>query len=154
MKNIAPLIFLTVLAGFLSLKAVYAQNSEETAVRATIDRLFEGMKRSDSAMVRSVFHPSARLQSVANRQGTPVLVTQPIDGFVKAIGTAQKDVVLDERLKSYDIRIDGDMATVWTPYEFYLGDKYSHEGVNAFQLFRSPEGWKIIQICDTRRRKK
>lgn len=154
MKNLVPLLFLTVLAGFLSLKAVYAQNSEEASVKATIDRLFEGMKRGDSAVVRGVFHPTARLQSVANRQGTPVLVTESIDGFVKAVGTPRKDVVLDERLKSYDIKIDGDMATVWTPYEFYLGDKYSHEGVNAFQLFRSPEGWKIIQICDTRRRKK
>lgn len=154
MKNIAPLLFLTVLAGFLSLKAAFAQNADETAVRATIDRLFDGMKHNDSAAVRSVFHPSARLQSIANRQGTPVLVTESIDGFVRAIGTPRPGVVLDERLKSYAINIDGDMATVWTPYEFYLGDTYSHEGVNAFQLFRAPDGWKIIQICDTRRRKK
>ena len=102
MKNIAPLIFLTVLAGFLSLKAAFAQNSEQTAVRATIDRLFEGMKRSDSAMVRSVFHPSARLQSIANRQGTPVLVTDSVDGFVKAISTPRQGVVLDERLTAQD----------------------------------------------------
>lgn len=154
MKNIAPILFLMVLAGFLSLKAAFAQISEETAVRATIDRLFDGMRRSDTALVRSVFHPSARLQSVANRQGTPVLVTESIDGFVKAVGTPRAGVVLDERLKSYDINIDGDMATAWTPYEFYLGETYSHEGVNAFQLVRSADGWKIIQICDTRRRKK
>lgn len=154
MKNFVPILFLTVLAGFLSLKAVYAQNSEEASVKATIDRLFEGMKKGDSSLVRSTFDPSARLQTVVDRDGKPtVLRSEAIDAFVKAVGTPHKEV-WDERLKGYDINLDGNLATAWTPYEFYVDSTYSHEGVNAFQLYRSANGWKIIQICDTRRRKK
>jgi hypothetical protein len=142
-----------VLAGGLALRAA-AQHPEEAAVRATIDRLFEGMKKGDSSLVRGVFHPTARLQTAyVNREGKPALQSEPIDAFVKAVGTPHKEV-WDERVSDYAIRIDDNLATAWTPYEFYLDGKYLHEGVNSFQLFHSPQGWKIIQICDTRRRKK
>jgi hypothetical protein len=44
------------------------------------------------------------------------------------------------------------MAAIWTEYSFYLGDKFSHCGVNSFQLFKDETGWKIIYIVDTRRK--
>lgn len=150
MKN-RSLLLLT--ACLLASTPLFAQNAEETAVQATIDRLFEGMKKADSSLVRSVFHPTARLQTAYIREGKPVLQSDAIAGFVKAVGTPHKEV-WDERISGYNIRIDDNLATAWTPYEFYVDGKYLHEGVNAFQLFRSPEGWKIIQICDTRRKKK
>jgi hypothetical protein len=37
-------------------------------------------------------------------------------------------------------------------YTFYVGDQMSHCGVNAFQLMKTTEGWKIIGITDTRRK--
>ena len=44
------------------------------------------------------------------------------------------------------------LASVWVPYEFYLGDKFSHCGVDAFHLARFEDGWKIIGLADTQRR--
>ena len=49
------------------------------------------------------------------------------------------------------MRIDDNLATVWNQYAFYLGDTLHHCGVDAFQLFRSSDGWKIIQVSDTQR---
>jgi hypothetical protein len=61
--------------------------------------------------------------------------------------------MLNERILSYNINVDGDLASVWTPYEFYYGDEFSHCGSNSFQLFRDPEkGWQILYIIDTRKR--
>lgn len=149
MKNT---LLILVFLGLVS--KLQAQQTEEAAVRATIGRMFEGMKKGDSTLVRSVFHPTARLQSAfVNSDGKSMLQSEAIDRFVKAVGTPHKEV-WDERVLNYDIKIDDNLATVWTPYEFYLDGKYSHEGVNAFQLFRSANGWKIIQICDTRRKRK
>ncbi|MBC7890646.1 MAG: nuclear transport factor 2 family protein [Sphingobacteriaceae bacterium] len=151
MKNRSLLILTACLLG---LSPVFAQNPEEAAVQATIDRLFEGMKKGDSSLVRSIFHSTARLQTAyMSKEGKPLLQSEAIAGFVKAVGTPHKEV-WDERISGYNIRIDDNLATAWTPYEFYVDGKYLHEGVNAFQLFRSPEGWKIIQICDTRRKRK
>jgi hypothetical protein len=40
---------------------------------------------------------------------------------------------------------------VWTPYAFYYDGNFSHCGVDSFQLARTAEGWKVVQIADTRR---
>jgi hypothetical protein len=37
-------------------------------------------------------------------------------------------------------------------YKFYVGETFSHCGVNSFQLFKDKEGWKIIYLIDTRRK--
>jgi hypothetical protein len=45
------------------------------------------------------------------------------------------------------------MAMAWVPYSFFLGDTFSHCGVNAMLLVRSREGqWRIQSILDTRRK--
>ena len=137
-----------ILLGFSS----RAQTDDHSAVIATIQKMFDGMRAGDSAAVNSVFDPSARLQTTyTNKEGLAVIVTEKISHFVEAVGTPH-DEIWDERIWGYDVRIDDRLATAWTEYTFFLGEKMSHCGVNAFQLFKSEEGWKIIQITDTRRR--
>lgn len=129
-----------------------AQADDRAAVIATIQKMFDGMRAGDSAAVRAVFDPSARLQTVfTSREGQPLIRTEAPGEFVKAVGTPH-DETWDERIWSYDVHVDGLLATAWTEYTFFLGEKMSHCGVNAFQLFKGEKGWKIIQITDTRRR--
>lgn len=144
---------LLVLILFFTTAEMNAQNNEEEkAVIATIQQLFDGMRQADSTMVRDVFHPGARLESAfVNKEGKPVLRGGEIDKFVTQIGTPH-EAVYDEKIWSYDVKIDGILASVWTEYTFYLGEKMSHCGVNAFHLFKGEDGWKITQITDTRRR--
>lgn len=123
----------------------------EQEVRQAVDRLFAGMRTGDSTVVRAAFHPTARLQSVSNRDGTAVLRQDSIDAFVRAVGTPHTEV-WDERISNVQIRVDGDLATAWMDYAFFAGDRFSHCGVNAFQLVRGARGWQVIQITDTRRR--
>ncbi len=127
-------------------------NDEQAAVIAVIQRMFDAMRASDSSALRTTFDPSARLQTAfTNKEGKAMLVSETVDEFAKAIGTPHKEVY-DERIWSYDVRIDGRLATAWTDYSFFLDDKLLHCGVNAFQLFKGENGWKITQITDTRRR--
>jgi hypothetical protein len=130
-----------------------AGQSQEADVMTVVNRMFDGMHAGDSAMVRSTFHQTMTTASIfVNRQGEPVIRTGMPDEFVKAVGTPH-DKDWDERIWDPTIHIDGRMATAWTPYAFYLGGDLSHCGVNAFQLFDDKDGWKIIRITDTRRRK-
>ena len=50
-----------------------------------------------------------------------------------------------------EVRIDGGLATVWAEYTFRVNDTISHCGVDAFQLVRTGDGWKILFVSDTRR---
>jgi hypothetical protein len=43
----------------------------------------------------------------------------------------------------------GSMATVWTPYDFYRGGRFSHCGINNFTLVRLDGKWKIRSIVFT-----
>ncbi|HMQ48833.1 MAG TPA: nuclear transport factor 2 family protein [Saprospiraceae bacterium] len=130
-----------------------AQSTADTAaVKAPIITLFDAMRAGDSAMLKSAFHPNARLQTVfTDKAGKRQVKEESIDAFAQAVGSPH-DAVYDEKIWSYDIQIDGLLATAWTEYSFFLGDQFSHCGVNAFQLFNSDEGWKILHITDTRRR--
>lgn len=148
-------VLLAALAAALAPAAAHAQSSaagEEAAVRAVIDRMFDGMRQADSAMVRGVMHESARLQTTdRGPDGQARLRVEPIENFLRAVGTP-RTAVWDERISNVRVQVDDNLATAWMDYGFFVDGRFSHCGVNAFQLFRSADGWKVIQIADTRRR--
>ncbi len=127
-------------------------NPEENAVKTTINNLFDGMRTSDSTLIRKAFAPKSIMQTIAGtKEGKAVVRSESVDGFVKSIATPHPEKY-DERIVFTKILIDGNLASVWTDYKFYVGDKFSHCGVNSFQLFKGEDGWKIIYIIDTRRK--
>lgn len=125
---------------------------EKAAIIKVIDTMFDGMRAGDSAMVRSAFyHEATMMTTFRNKQQQPKLHKGSLEKFLAAVGTPH-DEVWDERIKSYRVQMDATLATVWTEYAFYLGEQFSHCGVNAFHLFKSETGWKIFHIADTRRK--
>lgn len=118
-------------------------------VEAVIRRLFDAMRDADSAAARALFHPDARLSGPVERDGEVLLRTSPVEPFLEAVAGADRE--WDERIAGLEIRVDGRLAAAWMDYVFRLGGEFSHCGVNAVQLYRSEEGWKIFQIADTRR---
>lgn len=131
--------------------AAQAQEADKAAVLAVVKRLFDGMRAGDSAMVRSVFHPKALLSTALVRQGNAVVETEGIEGFVAAVGTPHTEV-WDERTRNEQVLLDGTLASVWVEYSFYAGTRFSHCGVDAFQLAKDSADWKIVALADTRRR--
>lgn len=129
-----------------------AQSELEAAVLAPIHQLFDGMRAGDSSMVHAAFYPTARLQTTyTDKNGDPQIHTGDLGQFMVSIGTPHEQMY-DEQIWGYEVKIEDNLATVWTPYTFYLGETMSHCGVNAFQVAKTGEGWKIIQIADTRKK--
>jgi hypothetical protein len=122
---------------------------EAAAVRAVVDRLFDAMRERDVEKMRSVFADEARMFGL-NAQGA-VQVTTAAD-FIASIARVPEGVVLDEVLGDVEIRIDGPLASVWTYYDFYAGNDFSHCGYNAFQMLKTGGEWKVAAITDSRRR--
>jgi hypothetical protein len=123
--------------------------ADEQAVREVVLRLFDGMRARDTAMMASVFHAEARFYGL-NRAGA-VEVTTPAE-FVAGIAAAPAGLLLDEVLHDVEVRIDGPLAAVWTYYDFFAGDNFSHCGYDALQLLRVEGEWKVVALADTRRR--
>ena len=76
----------------------------------------------------------------------------PASKFITSILSIPENQKFEEKLLSFDIKIDGNMANAWTPYEFWFNDQFSHCGVNSFQLIKVDNAWKIFFLVDTRRK--
>jgi hypothetical protein len=145
-----------VIAALLTLAAsapVGAQTAEARDAGgplAAVQRMFEGMRTADSAMVRSVFAPGARFAMLDARSGPAAIRFDSVGGWIAAIATSNRR--WDEQIYDVQVRVDGNIAQVWAPYTFYLDRQLRHCGVNAIDLLRDAEGWKVTQIADTRRR--
>lgn len=128
--------------------AVQAQDAE-SRVLEVIQVLFDGMRTADTLGVRSTFHPEARLVATDSRAGRSGSSITPVDSFIAAVGGSGGG--WDERIWGPEVRIDDDVAMVWAKYDFHVGDRFSHCGVDVFNLLKTPEGWKFISIVYTRR---
>ena len=135
----------------LMLTGLKAQTTEDS-VKIAVNKLFDAMKGRDTALLLSAFGDSAVLQTISkSKDGKTLVKNETLAEFAKAVLSAPKGS-LDERIRFENILIDGPLAMVWTPYQFYFNRKFSHCGVNSFQMVRFDGEWKIQYIIDTRRR--
>jgi hypothetical protein len=124
----------------------------EDSVRAAVNELFIAMKNSDGARLQASFTDSALLQTiVTDKEGKTFARNESIQEFAASISKLPKGAA-DERIRFDVVKIDGSLAMVWAPYSFYFKEKFSHCGVDSFQLLRSDGVWKILYIVDTRRK--
>lgn len=143
--------FLVLLTSLSFSVIVHAQPTEDS-VKAVINNLFTGMRNADPVLLRSAFSDSAILQTITrNKEGKMLVETEDVKEFTDFVSRLKKDSA-DERIQFETIKIDGPLAVVWTPYNFYHNGKFSHCGVNSFQLVRFDGIWKIQYLIDTRRR--
>ena len=128
-------------------------NAQKQDVQRSIETFFEGFHQKDTSLIKSVCADKMILQSISENsvKGNKLSVETPNE-FYKSIASIPSTMKFQEKVLSYNIQIDGSMAHVWAPYEFYLNDKLSHSGVNTFTLFKEKDKWKIIYLIDTRRK--
>jgi Putative lumazine-binding len=142
--------FLTFLFFILLIK-IQAQTAEDS-VKASINRFFEGMKNADTVLIKASLTEGVIFQTIARKkEGDLTIRNENVADFLKYISTQEKGRA-DERITFDMIKIDGALASVWTPYKFYLKDQFSHCGANSFQLVKIDGNWKINYIIDTRRK--
>ena len=127
----------------------FAQNTSEKEIIKPIENLFNAMKSADSLGVKNAFSGSAIMQTFGKNQE---IRTDKVEDFAKQVGASQAGD-LDERFTISKILVDGNMASVWVPYQFYYKANFSYCGVNSFQLAKINNEWKIQYIIDTRRKK-
>ena len=143
--------FLITLFGLVSFLSV-AQPKPDGAIQIPIKNLFLAMERGDSALLRTAFYSDVMLITVLEKDGKFTLRKETdLKGFATSIGTPHPDVY-HEPIWDIKAEQDGNFAQVWAKYAFYLGNKFSHCGVDTFQLIKTEAGWKIFYLADTRQK--
>jgi hypothetical protein len=142
---------LTVLLGAVAPAARASAQTDEKDVVAVVERFFAGMLARDTAMMRTTFDPAARLLGIVTpRGGQPTVQVTTMDQFLAGISRMQGEGA-NERIHRPEVRIDQDLASVWTFYTLHVGERFIHCGIDSFQLLRVGGEWKIVSVADTRR---
>ena len=126
--------------------------AQESEIQMAIGKFFNAFHQRDSIALKKVCSKNLVLHSISESEKGPKFSIQKASDFYKSIATIPLSMKFEEKILSFKVQIDGSMAHVWTPYEFYVNDKLSHSGVNSFQLYKENDGWKVVYIIDTRRK--
>lgn len=145
MKYILFLFLLTVMT------KINAQTTEDS-VKTVVNKMFDAMRDADGHGLKSTFTENIVFHSIAtNKEGVVSVKSEDPKAFIDFISKEKKGNA-DEQIIFETIKIDGPLALVWAPYKFYYAGKFSHCGVDSFQLVRINGEWKIQYIIDTRRK--
>ena len=140
MRRILTFFLLLIASHFVDAQ----QESENQAIKKVIETFFEGLHQGDSTTMATALHKELKIQTTyTNGQQQKILRTETRNQLLINISKKKPTEKYEEKLLSYDIKVDGNLASVWTPYEFYLNDNFSHCGANSFQLFNNGKKWEI-----------
>lgn len=138
----------------LAISFAKAQQADtENEVKKVITTFFEGFHQQDTILMRSLVSADVVLHSVmVGSASENVLSSTNFEVFLNSIAAIPKEVKFEEKLHSFSISIHDVLATITTPYSFYVNDTLSHCGVNIFQLYFDKNKWKIVSIIDSRQK--
>lgn len=127
-----------------SLACAQPQDAEKQAVIQTVERTFQAMAARDAAALRATLLPGAQFHAVRPDGAVSAATSEE---FITRIAAAKEAPV--ERMWNPAVLISGRLAALWAEYDFHRGSQFSHCGVDAVHLVKTPEGWKITAIAYT-----
>lgn len=115
--------------------------ADREAVLKTVRAFFDTMTARDVDGARKILMPQGRFHAMRIQDGKPDVRAFSNEEYFSQLASSKQ--VMRERMWNPEVRIHGLIATVWAPYDFWIDGKFSHCGIDAFDLIRTEEGWKI-----------
>ena len=144
MRRLLAAVLIACLPSLVRAQAPTSSTSaEREAVLATVQKFFDTMAAADVEGNRSVLAPEGRFFAwQEGKPGSPATVrASSNEEWLKQLASGKRK--LRERMWNPEVRVHGSIAMVWTPYDFWIDGKFSHCGVDVFNLVRMPDGWKL-----------
>ena len=118
--------------------AAAAVAADKKTIVAVVQKLFDAMAAKDGAAAASVLLPEGRF--FVPREGEE---PRTFTGKEFADRVPMEKGTVLERFWDPEVRVRGSIATIRTPYDFWFDGKFSHCGIDAFDLVKTADGWKI-----------
>ena len=120
---------------------------ESRAVTAAVQGFFDALAVRDQARILEMVVPNGSITGHAERNGQDRSFTETWPAWAAKLGNSKQR--LDERMQSPEVRVRGNMASVWTAYTFNIDGKFSHCGYDQFDLARLDGRWRIVNLSFT-----
>jgi hypothetical protein len=118
-----------------------SSNTEKDAVMKAVQRFFDTMAARDVEGSRAILQPQGRFHAMSVRDGKPDVRAFSNEEYFAILQSSKQK--MRERTWNPDVSIHGLIATFRAPYDFWIDGKLSHCGVDAFDLIKTEDGWKI-----------
>lgn len=129
--------------------AQHARETDEAAVMATVERLFGALASKDRAALLGAVVAEGRATSAGvDAAGRPQISSTDWVTFADAL--ARRTDQLRERLIDPHVHVEGDIAMIWSRYEFERNGAFSHCGIDHFDLVRIEGRWRVLNLTWTR----
>lgn len=120
----------------------------EDAAVAAARSLLEAITTGDTALFRSVTAEDLRLEGTSTGDPLPDAAEGgDRDSFLATISRPGVDFV--ERMWDPTVRVEGRIAEVRAPYDFYRDGELSHCGIDLFHLVKTAAGWQVVSVIWT-----
>ena len=129
--------------------AFEATATERADIVSALQTLFDALETGDAELLRDVMDPDIVMHSSGtNAAGETSVSSSTLERLAARIEASE--VPLIERMWDPLVSVNGSMAMIWAPYDFYSGAEFSHCGVDTATLMNTEEGWKMISLAWTR----
>lgn len=142
---ILSLVALLVLALCAAPAAAQTNDAEGRAVIAVADSVLAALSSADHETLARLTLDSAVVGGVGLRDGVERLSLRTWGLYINRTGPS----TFTERGFDATARVQDRVAQVWMPYDLYLGDKWSHCGVDVFLLMKSEGRWRVAALIYT-----
>lgn len=120
-------------------------NSEQQAVADTLQQMFTAMHNKDVATSKDLFVDEGQFYSYVEEK--KLLRKSTFQAYLESLGTTEETYT--ERFWNPTVLVDGNLASLWTRYDFRRDEKFSHCGVEVFNFIKVEGKWKIAAATYT-----
>ena len=127
-----------------------AATPDESAALATAEAALAAFSAGDAAALSAITIPEGWTTGTGLRDGRPFVARRSWAEFIGRIG-APGAPKLDEWITGHHVRTDGDIAMVWGDYTLTIDGRFSHCGIDHFDLVRQDGRWKVLNLTWSQR---
>ena len=141
MKKLLTLLFFSVA---ITANSQDAEIDNEQQIKLVINQFFEALENQDSLLLTNVKMPKSQIWRIYSSENPTKANMRFIEDDIETLKDLPplKEIALD-----FDINIHENIAVAWVPYEFWLKNKFSHCGIDIFNLFNIDGEWKIVSAA-------
>lgn len=119
---------------------------DKQKIKSVIQQFFLSLETKDSVLMQKTTMDEAQIwRRYNNKKPIEMDMRFSKDDLPKM--HALPDV--KEAALEFEISVGNGIAMAWVPYEFWVENKFSHCGIDAFTLFVVDGNWKIVSAVYT-----
>tara|TARA_B100000029_G_scaffold336494_1_gene328595 strand:+ start:4281 stop:4757 length:477 start_codon:yes stop_codon:yes gene_type:complete len=132
-----------ILAVMLSYSIIsFSQSNDRAVILETVQKFFDSIEFRDKQLLESILVPnSLNISARELDDGEAQINVMSYDEVVSALTRPGRNA--KERSWDETVLIQGNIAVVWTPYDFHVDGVFSHCGIDSFQLIKQDGQWLI-----------